>query len=86
MGQAASDGSPVADRDVPDLRGGLADEGGKPARGGQLRCAVPDQRPDTDAAVGGIDRLKRADPVDVDQDRGPGQAEGEQREQALAAR
>src|SRR5215472_708681 len=85
VGQAASDSSPVTDRYMPDLRGGLADGDRKLPWSGELRRAVPDKRPDADNAAARIDGLKRTDAVDVDQDRGPRQPESQQREQALAA-
>ena len=87
MGQAAADGSTVADRQMRDLRHGRGND--REARRddrGCLHLVVPRQRTDREAALCLLDAIEPGDAVDIDQDGRPDQTEVEHGHEALPAR
>ena len=86
MGDAASDGPPVADRDMGDVVENLADQRigrVRPCMG--LQLAVPRHRADADGPALHCDPLERRDLAQIDQPAGGRKAEIHRRDQALPA-
>ena len=88
VGQAATHRAAVADRDVTHVAQGLRQQrhGRRGDLARQLDVALSGHRPDQQAAVVHLDAVEPGDPVDVDQNRRPGQPEVHQRDEALPAR
>ena len=86
MGEAAGEGAADADRQVRDVVGDCGKEPGERAGGDRLlEGDMAGEGADGELAVGRAHARKRRDAVDVDEDRGPGEAEGHRRNEALAA-
>ncbi len=87
MGEAAGEGAADPDRQVANVADDLGQKRAERALGHSLlEGDVAGQRADPELAVGRTEPVELADPVDVDQDRGPRQTEVHRRHEALAAR
>ncbi len=87
MGQAASDGAAGADGLVADKRQGLGEQRDLAGQGlGPFGGLLSHHGADVDVVVVEIERRQVVELVEIDEDRGPGQAERHHRDQALATR
>ena len=85
MGQAPAEGASDPYRQVAYERGRLPEGLPSAIEIGPLERRVPDERADAQAAVLLFEGVEPLNPADVNEVAGPGQPEGQQRQQALAA-